>query len=84
MGIALSVEDFKALEDKVIAQFLGLEDKVLKAFIRGIITICIDLNNTNRNKEFNNYIEEYKNMNNDILHQKHIEMNETIQQMEEQ
>ncbi|PKC53116.1 hypothetical protein RhiirA1_479984 [Rhizophagus irregularis] len=70
--------------DKNIAQFLGSEDETLGAFIRGIITICIDLNNTNRNKDFEKYIEEYRNSNNEMLKQMHTEMNETIRQKEEQ
>ncbi|PKY55305.1 hypothetical protein RhiirA4_503926 [Rhizophagus irregularis] len=67
-----------------IAEFLGANDETLGAFIRGIITICIDLSNTNRNKEFEKYLEECKNSNNAMLEQMHIEMNETIRLREEQ
>ncbi|PKY51901.1 hypothetical protein RhiirA4_469210 [Rhizophagus irregularis] len=70
--------------DNDIASFLGAEDEKLGAFIRGIITICIDLSNTNRNKEFKKYLDECKNLNNAILEQMHTEMNETIRMREEQ
>ncbi|UZO02584.1 uncharacterized protein OCT59_021063 [Rhizophagus irregularis] len=69
--------------DKDLAEFLGAEDVTLGCFIRGIITICIDEHNNIRNQEFTRYMEEYKNVNNEMLEQKHIEMNEQIRMMEE-
>ncbi|PKB91837.1 hypothetical protein RhiirA5_387969, partial [Rhizophagus irregularis] len=69
--------------DKDLAEFLGSEDVYLGCFIRGIITICIDEHNNIRNQEFTRYMEEYKNVNNEMLEQKHIEMNEQIRMMEE-
>ncbi|PKB96287.1 hypothetical protein RhiirA5_435088 [Rhizophagus irregularis] len=69
--------------DKDLAEFLGSEDAYLGCFIRGIITICIDEHNNIRNQEFTRYIEEYKNVNNEMLEQKHMEMNEQVRMMEE-
>ncbi|PKY21656.1 hypothetical protein RhiirB3_435317 [Rhizophagus irregularis] len=69
--------------DQDLAEFLGSEDVYLGCFIRGIIMICIDEHNNIRNQEFTRYMEEYKNVNNEMLEQKHIEMNEQIRMMEE-
>ncbi|PKK55576.1 hypothetical protein RhiirC2_802035, partial [Rhizophagus irregularis] len=51
--------------DATISKFLGLDNPIFRAFIRGIITICIDINNIERNKEFNKHIEEFKQISND-------------------
>ncbi|UZO08445.1 uncharacterized protein OCT59_028700 [Rhizophagus irregularis] len=69
--------------DQDLANFLGVEDIKFGCFMRGIIMICIDENNTERNKEFGRYIEEYKNLHNATLEQKHFEMNEQIRIMDE-
>lgn len=66
-------------QDKIISNFLGLDTPIFGTFIRGIITICIDINNENRNLEFNKHIEEYKHMNNELLHNKQQEMNAIIE-----
>ncbi|RGB24603.1 hypothetical protein C1646_772824 [Rhizophagus diaphanus] len=68
-------------QDKGLAIFLGAKDAYLGCFIRGIIMICIDKNNAARNEKFNKYLEEYKNYTNEILQQRHTEMNEQMRHM---
>ncbi|RGB38880.1 hypothetical protein C1646_665093 [Rhizophagus diaphanus] len=70
-------------QDKDLAIFLGAKDAYLGCFIRVIIMICIDENNAARNEEFNKYLEEYKNYTNEILQQRHTEMNEQMRHMSE-
>ncbi|PKB97859.1 hypothetical protein RhiirA5_384364 [Rhizophagus irregularis] len=70
-------------EDKQIAFFLGSDNEILGCFIRGLITICIEKFNAQRTKEFNQYIDEYKTTSNEMLAQKHFEMNEWIRLKEE-
>ncbi|PKK63306.1 hypothetical protein RhiirC2_812975 [Rhizophagus irregularis] len=69
--------------DATISKFLGLDNPVFGAFIRGIITICIDINNVERNEEFNKHIEEFKQISNDMLEGKQREMNELAMKMHE-
>ncbi|PKK61870.1 hypothetical protein RhiirC2_791195 [Rhizophagus irregularis] len=70
--------------DATISKFLGLDNPVFGAFIRGIITICIDINNVERNEEFNKHIEEFKQISNDMLEGKQREMNEMVIKMSEE
>lgn len=69
--------------DATISQFLGLENPVFGTFIRGIITICIDINNDARNKEFNKHIEEFKHISNEMLEGKQRELNDIVLKMSE-
>ncbi|PKK71591.1 hypothetical protein RhiirC2_778234 [Rhizophagus irregularis] len=70
--------------DATISKFLGLDNPIFSVFIRGIITICIDINNVERNKEFNKHIEEFKQISNDMLEGKQREMNEMVMKMSEE
>jgi hypothetical protein len=67
-------------KDKEIGDFLGTSE-IFGAFIRGIITKCIEIKTVQLNEEVNIYLENKKYENMKKIEEKSVEMNEIINNM---